>query len=115
MRRRLFRIARWVALTSIVAFIAIQFVPYGWWHEKPPYSYVAPMSWLVRRDVEDGRHELNFSEWNRDSGEADDAVETVVEGSMPPDRYTVLHPDARLSDDEQRRLVRALELMEERD
>ena len=27
----------------------------------PWYSNVAPMSWLVQRDVEDGRDELNFS------------------------------------------------------
>ena len=30
----------------------------------PLYSYVAPMSWLVRRDVESGRDELNFSDWD---------------------------------------------------
>ena len=30
----------------------------------PLYSYVAPMSWLVRADVESGRDELNFSDWD---------------------------------------------------
>src|SRR6478752_8956052 len=29
----------------------------------PAYSYVAPASWLVRRDVENGRRAMNFSEW----------------------------------------------------
>lgn len=77
----------------------------------PFYSYVAPMSWLVRRDVEAGRDELNFSEWNRDS-DADDAAEVVADGSMPPQRYTMLHPDARLSEAERRRLIAALETME---
>lgn len=60
------------------------------------YSYVAPASWLVRRDVVSGRDELNFSEWDDDS-DADDAAETVAAGSMPPSRYTLLHPDARHS------------------
>jgi hypothetical protein len=147
MRRRVFRVARWVALTLVVVFVAVQFVPYGWWHENPPvvqdapwpdaeseriarsscyschsnetewpiYSYVAPMSWLVRRDVEQGRHELNFSEWNRDAGEADDAVEAIDEGSMPPRSYTLMHPSARLTEEEQQRLVEALTQMEERD
>jgi hypothetical protein len=69
------------------------------------------MSWLVRRDVESGRHDLNFSTWDRDAGEADDAVEEIEDGAMPPGRYTVLHPDARLSDDEKRRLIDALKIM----
>ena len=77
--------------------------------EWPLYSYVAPMSWLVRNDVETGRDELNFSRWDDDDGEADDAAEAIVEGSMPPSRYTRLHPDAVLDEDEKRVLVAALE------
>lgn len=80
----------------------------------PSYSYVAPMSWLVRRDVDNGRDELNFSEWD-DDGDTDDAAEAVAEGSMPPRRYTLLHPDARLGDDEVRELVAAFEAMERPD
>jgi Haem-binding domain len=141
---------RWLRYSVVglaVVFVAIQFVPYGWWHSNPPvtlaapwpdeeseriarsscyachsnetdwplYSWVAPMSWLVRSDVEAGRHELNFSTWDRDAGEADDAVETVLEGSMPPRRYTLVHPDARLTDAEAERLVAALTVMEDRD
>ena len=81
----------------------------------PVYSYVAPMSWLVRRDVEEGRDDLNFSEWDRDDNDADDAAETVEEGSMPPSRYTILHPEARLSDDEERELIAALTAIDERE
>lgn len=77
----------------------------------PVYSYVAPMSWLVRRDVEQGRDELNFSEWDRHSGEADDAAEAVEDGSMPPRRYTLLHPSARLSSEEAAELIAALQAM----
>jgi hypothetical protein len=81
--------------------------------EWPVYSYVAPMSWLVRNDVESGRHELNFSRWDEDDGEADDAAETLRDGSMPPRQYQLMHPDARLSDEEVDRLVAALEAMDE--
>jgi uncharacterized membrane protein YgcG len=77
----------------------------------PPYSYVAPFSWLVRRDVENGRDELNFSRWDRDAGEADDALEQVIDGAMPPDQYTLIHRGARLSDEEADVLVAALEEM----
>ena len=78
----------------------------------PAYSYVAPFSWLVRRDVEDGRDELNFSTWDRDDGEADDAVEVIADGAMPPGRYTMIHRGARLSDDEADVLVAALDAMD---
>lgn len=78
----------------------------------PVYSYVAPMSWLVRRDVESGRDKLNFSEWDRDDGDADKAIETILEGSMPPDRYTLIHRDARLTDAEADRIVAPLEALE---
>lgn len=80
----------------------------------PLYSYVAPMSWLVRSDVEAGRDELNFSTWDDDDGEADDAAEAVVEGSMPPANYTRLHPESVLDDDEKRLLVAALEELDAR-
>jgi hypothetical protein len=142
----LFR-ARWVRLTLAglgLVFLALQLVPYGWWHENPPvvgdapwpsaeaaglaraacydchsnetawplYSWVAPMSWLVRRDVEGGRDELNFSTWS-DDPDADDAAEAVADRSMPPREYTWMHPDARLSDDERALLVAALTAMDE--
>jgi hypothetical protein len=78
----------------------------------PPQSYVAPFSWLLTRDVEQGRDELNFSTWDEDDGEADDAAEAVADGSMPPRRYVLVHPDAALSEEERQVLVAALEAME---
>lgn len=74
----------------------------------PAYSYLAPMSWLVRRDVENGRDELNFSEWDRDADEVDDAIESLLDRSMPPRRYTLIHRDAALDDHERAILVEAL-------
>lgn len=65
--------------------------------EWPWYSNVAPISWLLQRDVDEGREELNFSEWNIEQ-EGDESAETVREGSMPPWQYTLTHPEARLSE-----------------
>jgi hypothetical protein len=82
----------------------------------PWYSYIAPTSWLVRKDVEDGRDELNFSTWDEDDNDADDAIETIEDASMPPRQYKLLHPDARLTADERALLIEALRVMEgERD
>lgn len=73
----------------------------------PWYSNIAPLSWLIQRDVEEGREELNWSEWDPDS-EGDESAETVIEGSMPPGTYSLLHPEARLSDQEIDALVAGL-------
>lgn len=78
----------------------------------PWYSHIAPMSWLVQRDVENGRRELNFSNWGGDN-DVDDLAEVVAEGSMPPRNYRLLHPDARLSDAEKAVLLRELRLLAE--
>jgi Haem-binding domain len=78
---------------------------------RPLYSRVAPFSWLVTRDVEQGREKLNFSTWEGKGGDARDAAETIAEASMPPRRYLLLHPDADLTDAERRLLVDALEGM----
>ena len=78
----------------------------------PWYSHVAPVSWLIRRDVEAGRHDLNFSTWDRDDGRADDAVESIVEGQMPPLRYVLANPGARLSPEESEVLIDALRAMQ---
>jgi len=76
----------------------------------PWYSNVAPVSWLVQRDVDNGRDALNFSEWDREQ-ESEDAAEAVQEGRMPPDYYGWLHPKARLSSSERQALIRGLQAM----
>ncbi len=37
--------------------------------EWPWYSHVAPVSWLVQRDVEEGREKVNFSTWGQGGAE----------------------------------------------
>jgi hypothetical protein len=78
----------------------------------PLQSFVAPFSWTIARDVEQGRDELNFSTWDSDDGEADDAADAVADATMPPRRFVLAHPDAALSDAERQLLVDALEAMD---
>jgi hypothetical protein len=80
----------------------------------PAYASIAPISWLVQRDVEEGREKLNFSTWGRAHGEeeeADEMAETLEEGEMPPRIYLALHADARLTEAEKAILSRALATM----
>lgn len=69
----------------------------------PWYSKIAPISFLVAGDVNDGRKHLNFSEW--DKYEADkrekireEIVEEIEKENMPLPLYTFTHPSAKLDD-----------------
>jgi hypothetical protein len=75
----------------------------------PWYSNLAPVSWLIQRDVDEGRKTLNFSEWDRRQDEAREAAKTVRKGEMPPWFYAAIQPHARLMAAEQDALVRGLE------
>jgi hypothetical protein len=122
---------RWALLGVVVALTAIQFVPVDrsnpaagsevpatpetravlrracydcHSHETvwPWYSRVAPLSWLIARDVRQGREELNFSTWDRYSTKQQikklkESWEEVAEGEMPPWFYLPAHRDAALS------------------
>lgn len=75
----------------------------------PWYSHVAPVSWLVEHDVDDGRDHLNFSEWNRPQRHAEHAAEEVKGGDMPPWYYLPMHPAARLTAAEKQALIESAE------
>ena len=76
--------------------------------EWPAYASIAPASWLVQRDVNEGRAVLNFSEWQRPQEEAKEAAEEVMEGEMPPAAYRLVHAHARLDAADRERLARGL-------
>ena len=78
----------------------------------PWYTDVFPWSWLTENDVENGRAQLNFSEWDKPQPGLAGAVDTIQGDSMPPWRYLLIHPEARLDDDEKAELTRALRFMQ---
>jgi len=78
---------------------------------RPWYAYVAPSSWLVESDVNEGRRHLNFSTWDRYDARRRarklEAINDEVEhGSMPLWYYRPLHPQARLSAEDKEALRR---------
>ncbi len=72
----------------------------------PWYSHVAPLSWLVVDDVNEGRRHLNFSDWLAQESPEEAAehlaltCQLVQEGGMPPLTYRMLHKNASLSADD---------------
>lgn len=77
--------------------------------EWPWYSNVAPASWVIQRDVNEGREKLNFSEWTRPQEGAREAAESVQEGDMPPWYYLLPRPQAQPSSVETASLIQGLQ------
>jgi len=77
----------------------------------PWYSRIAPISWLVARDVKEGRQNLNFSTWqNLAKAEQENFKNRiqleVSEDSMPPFIYKLGHPDAKMSENEKEAIIK---------
>lgn len=71
----------------------------------PWYTNVAPISWFVVGHVNEGRHDLSFSNWAAynpalRAKRLAQMCDLVQRGEMPPTSYVLLHRDAGLSDDE---------------
>ncbi|SRR5579884_2804919 len=76
----------------------------------PWYSHVAPVSWLIASDVNGGRHRLNFSEWPRQHPDwvirrLERISEELDYREMPPPKYLLMHPEARLTDAQRKELI----------
>ena len=68
------------------------------------------MSWLIANDVNDGRENLNLSEWPADDAKRaarrlENMSEKIDYGEMPPKKYTVIHADANLTDSQRKTLT----------
>lgn len=75
----------------------------------PWYAKVAPFSWLINKDVRNGRSNLDFSNWDRLEKKekiqlASEVGEEVEDGIMPMPIYIYMHTEAML-DQAQKDLV----------
>jgi hypothetical protein len=82
----------------------------------PWYSNIAPFSWLVQGDVDQGRLHLNFSDWNQshedhghESHDPEVLADAILEDEMPLSRYLLAHPEARLTSAEKEALAAGLQ------
>ena len=77
--------------------------------EWPLYSRIYPFSRVVEDDVATARGHMNLSRWqsydNSEKSALLSEIGSVVRNHvMPPRRYTLVHPDAKLSDAEANRI-----------
>jgi hypothetical protein len=68
----------------------------------PWYTGIAPASWLVISDVNEGRRALNLSDWaaddpRRQANTLKETCDEATEGEMPPWQYVIIHRQASLS------------------
>jgi cytochrome c len=64
---------------------------------------VAPVSWLIERDIVEGRKNMNLSAWDKYSADQQQVllakiVEETKERKMPPPQYRMIHWNARVND-----------------
>ena len=76
----------------------------------PWYAHVAPVSWWLSDHIQEGREELNFSDWGtysekRSDHKLEECIELVEEGEMPLNSYTWTHGNAVLSDTDKSTLI----------
>lgn len=75
----------------------------------PWYTQIAPVSWWLSNHVNEGRHNLNLSEWGKLPRDRQDRklrqmCDEVTEGQMPLSSYLPVHPAARLSEQDKKTL-----------
>ena len=75
----------------------------------PWYTNVAPVSWFITNHVNEGRRNMNLSEWAKLNSDRQDRklrqiCDEVQDGGMPLDSYTPLHPNAKLSAEDKKTL-----------
>ena len=77
--------------------------------EWPWYTNVAPLSWWITDHVNEGRRNLNLSEWGKLDKDRQDKklrqiCDEVEDGAMPLPSYLPMHPKAKLSEQDKKTL-----------
>ncbi len=76
----------------------------------PWYTNLAPVSWFAKNHINEGRSELNFSEWADYSAEKkkhkiDECIEEINESEMPISSYLWMHSNAALTEEQKQTLI----------
>lgn len=82
----------------------------------PWYAEIQPVAWWINDHVKDGKKHLNFNEFDgyriaRQYKKLEECIEEVKDGEMPLTSYTIIHKEAKLSDDEKQILFTWCEIV----
>lgn len=89
----------------------------------PWYNRISPVSWYLNKHIEEGKEELNFSDFGlldraEKIGALSDFCDALDAGTMPLPSYLLIHKKARLSEEDREALClwsekEALKIMRE--
>lgn len=76
----------------------------------PWYSNLAPISWMLKDHVNEGRENINFSMWANVSeaskiGIQESCVYEIEDNEMPLKSYTMIHKQAKLTNENKETLL----------
>lgn len=78
--------------------------------DYPWYNKVQPVAWLLEDHVTHGKEELNFNQWadyssRRKNSKLKSIISQIEDGEMPLWSYTLVHREAKLSEDEKKTVL----------
>lgn len=76
----------------------------------PWYSNIAPISWMIKHHVDEGKEHVNFStfsKYNKEQKEhiLEECIEVLEHKEMPLVGYTVFHKNAKLTEQQTAHLI----------
>jgi hypothetical protein len=76
----------------------------------PWYDRIQPVAWWLQHHVNEGKKELNFSEFasytpKKQAHKLKEVAELVHKDAMPLQSYTWMHPKARLTNDQKQLII----------
>ena len=71
----------------------------------PWYTNIQPLGWWLQHHIDEGKEELNFSVFGsykpkKQAHKLEEVAELVKSSEMPLSSYTLIHKNARLTDEE---------------
>jgi hypothetical protein len=89
----------------------------------PWYNNIQPLAWWMAHHVEEGKEELNFSEFasyneKRSNHKIHEMAEEINEGEMPLTSYTMIHHNAKITEADRTAIndwIKSLGLPEEKE
>nr|WP_279346976.1 heme-binding domain-containing protein [Gramella sp. AN32] len=79
--------------------------------QYPWYNKLQPIAWLMEDHITKGKEELNFNEWGelsnrRKNSKLRSIISQIEDNEMPMDSYTLIHRDAKLSENEKTEIIK---------
>jgi hypothetical protein len=85
--------------------------------EYPWYNNIQPVAWWLASHIKDGKKHLNFDEFNsypadKKKKKLSQIKETIEKGEMPLSSYTLIHVNARLSEEQKNVILNWVQTMQ---